>query len=184
MIVLHSEAEFRGARAVVALGMFDGVHIGHQKLIREAVALSKELNAEAVVCTFDRHPLSVVAPERAPEPVLPLEENLKKFEALGADIAIVRPFTREFAAMEPESYIQMLKEQLRVAAIVAGENYTFGDRGRGNAALIRALSEKYGYWAEIVPPVMIGNRVASSTLVRELRREGKMEAANQLLRIQ
>ena len=145
MNVLHSEAEFRGTRAVVALGMFDGVHIGHQKLIREAVALSKELNAEAVVCTFDRHPLSVIAPERAPEPVLPLEENLKKFEILGADIAIVRPFTCEFAAMEPESYIRMLKEQLRIVAIVAGENYTFGDHGRGNAALIRALSGKYGY---------------------------------------
>ena len=184
MNLLHSESEFSGERSVVALGMFDGVHIGHQKLIRRAVELAGELKAQAVVCTFDRHPLSVIAPERAPEPVLPLAENLRKFELLGADVAIVRPFTREFAAMAPESYIAMIVRQLRIAAIVVGENYTFGDHGRGNAEMIAQLAGKYGYLAKIIPPVMIGNRMVSSTYIRELRREKRFEEAEQLLKIQ
>ena len=184
MIVLHAESEFSGARSVVALGMFDGVHIGHQRLILRAVALAREMNASAIVCTFDRHPLSVIAPERAPEPVLPLAENLQKFEQLGADFAIVRPFTREFAAMPPEKYIHLLCETLHAAAIVVGENYTFGDHGRGNAELLRRLAPECGYRAEIIPPVMVGERMASSTYIRELRREGKCEEAGRLLRIE
>lgn len=184
MIVLQTESEFSGARSVVALGMFDGVHIGHQKLIRRAVELARERDASAVVCTFDRHPLSVVAPERAPEPVLPLKENLEKFAQLGADVAIVRPFTREFAAMPPEDYVRMLCETLHAVAIVAGENYTFGDCGRGNAELLRRLSKKYGYHAEIIPPVMVGERMASSTYIRELRRAGRLPEAEKLMRIE
>ncbi len=183
MIILHSESEFRGEKSVVALGMFDGVHIGHQKLIRRAVEMAKALDALAVVCTFDRHPLSVIAPERTPEPVLSPAENLRKIEILGADVAIVRPFTREFAAMAPEAYIAMIVRQLRIAAIVVGENYTFGDRGRGNAALIQSLAEKYKYRAEIIPPVMVGARMASSTYIRALRRAGNAAAAEDLLRI-
>lgn len=184
MIVLHSESEFKGERSVVALGMFDGVHIGHQKLIRSAVQLAKDLHAVPVVCTFDRHPLSVIAPEHAPEAVLTLDENLHKFELLGAETAIVRPFTREFAAMEPEKYLEMITRQLHIAAIVVGENYTFGDHGRGNAEMIAQLAGKYGYLAKIIPPVMIGNRMVSSTYIRELRREKRFEEAEQLLKIQ
>ncbi len=184
MIVLHSESEFRESSAVVALGMFDGVHIGHQKLIRKAVELARIKGAKAVVCTFDRHPLSVVAPEKAPEAVCSLQENLRKFEQLGADFAIARPFTKEFAAMDPEAYIAMLAQKLHVRGIVIGENYTFGDRGRGNAERIKALSAKYGYHAEIVPPVMVNGRMVSSTYIRELRKNGKFEEAQALLEIQ
>ena len=90
MKVIYDTTDFTGHRAVVALGMFDGVHIGHQALIRRAVALARELEAQSVVCTFDRHPLSVLFPERAPKVLLPLHENLKKFERLGADWALVQ----------------------------------------------------------------------------------------------
>ena len=112
MRVLHEEREFTGRASVVALGMFDGVHIGHQKLIRTAVEMAREMNAECVVCTFDRHPLSLLCPERAPEQLLPLEENLKKFEQLGADAALVKPFTKEFADMLPEDYLELLADSI------------------------------------------------------------------------
>ena len=89
MKIIYDTAAFTGHKAVVALGMFDGVHIGHQALIRRTVALAKELEAQSVVCTFDRHPLSVLRPDAAPAPLLSLDENLARFARLGADAALV-----------------------------------------------------------------------------------------------
>ena len=183
MIVLHSAQEFAGKASVAALGMFDGVHVGHQKLIRTAVELSKQMNAQSIVCTFDRNPLALLRPDRAPEPLLTLEENLEKFARLGADAALVQPFTKEFAAMPPEDYIEALTQELRVRAIVIGENYTFGRGGRGNARLVRQLSEKYGYQARIVEPVTDAEGLISSTRIRSLLRAGDTVRAGELLDI-
>ena len=125
MIVLGNAAQFPGTASVAALGMFDGVHVGHQSLIRRAVALAKELNASSVVCTFDRHPLSLICPERAPKPLRTLQDNLKQFERLGADYALVEPFSREFSELSPEDYLRALVKNLRAKALVMGENHTF-----------------------------------------------------------
>lgn len=183
MKIIYTEAEFEGRASVAALGMFDGVHIGHQALIRRAAALARELDAKCVVCTFDRHPMSVLCPDRAPEPLLSLEDNLRKFEALGADAALVKAFTPAFAAMEPADYLRELVRALRVKCLVAGENYTFGAGGRGNAALIRAMADALGCRAEIVPPVMDGDVMCSSTLIRRLIAAGETEHARRLLEI-
>lgn len=183
MIVLNSAAAFEGNASAVALGMFDGVHIGHQRLIRRAVELAHEIGALSVVCTFDQHPLEVLCPQRAPKRLLSLEENLEKFERLGADCALVAPFTRAFAATEPEAYLQHLVTDMRAKAIVVGENYTFGRAGRGNTEMICALAEELGVRAEVVEPVMDGNRMASSTYVRELLRDGQVAHAARLMAI-
>lgn len=183
MILLHSAQEFTGHASVVALGMFDGVHIGHQALIRTAVQLAKEMNAVSIVCTFDRHPLAVLRPERAPEPLLTLEENLEKFARLGADAALIQPFTKEFAGMLPEDFIESLADNLRAKAIVIGENYTFGREGRGNAQMVRQLAGKYGYRAKIVVPVTDAEGLISSTRIRSLLRAGDTERAKDLLDI-
>ena len=116
MKILYDEISFLEEASVAALGMFDGVHIGHQELIRNAVTLAKSMNARSVVCTFDRHPLSVLRPERAPKPLLTLQQNLLKFERLGADYALVKAFTPEFAATEPEAYLRSLVEKMRHGA--------------------------------------------------------------------
>ena len=183
MKIIYDEAAFTDAISVTALGMFDGVHIGHQALIRTAVRTARELGAACVVCTFDRHPLSVLCPARAPEALLPLEENLRKFEALGADWALVKPFTREYGATPPEAYLRDLTEKLRVRAVVAGENYTFGAAGRGDAALLRAMGPSLGYRPVIVPPVMDGDVMCSSTRIRQLLARGETEHAQRLLKI-
>lgn len=183
MIVLHSAGEFAGRKSVVALGMFDGVHVGHQKLIRTAVELAKEMDAKCVVCTFDRHPLSLLRPEHAPQPLLPLEENLRKFEQLGADAALIQPFTKEFAAMLPEDYIEALTDGLHAKAIVIGENYTFGRGGGGSAEMVRLLAKKYGYRAKIVEPVTDAEGLISSTRIRNLLRTGEVDRARELLDI-
>ena len=184
MRVIHDAAAFTGARSVVALGMFDGVHIGHQALIRRAVALARVLEAESVVCTFDRHPLSVLFPERAPRALLPLEDNLAKFQRLGADWALVQAFTPEYASTAPERFLRRLTDSLRVAAIVVGENYTFGAGGRGDTALIADMAPKLGCLAEIVPPVMDGDVMCSSTLIRRLLAQGDAGHARRLLEIE
>lgn len=183
MRIIHDGTEFTGERAVVALGMFDGVHIGHQALIRRAVALAGALGAQSVVCTFDRHPLSVLNPAVAPEALLPLSENLKKFERLGADWALVQAFTREYGATPPRRFLTELVGELRVKAVVAGENYTFGAGGIGDAALIRGMAAELGYRAEIVPPVMDGDTICSSTYIRRLLSQGDAERARRLLEI-
>ena len=183
MRIIHNAGEFTAPASVVALGMFDGVHIGHQALIRRAVALAGEMDARSVVCTFDVHPLSVLCPERAPVPLLSLEENLAKFERLGADYALVQAFTPEYGATPPEAFLRALVRDFRVRAIVAGENYTFGDRGRGDARMIRALAPALGCRAEIVPPVMDGGVMCSSTWIRQLLEKGEREHADRLLGI-
>ena len=183
MKIIYEEKAFLEEGSVVALGMFDGVHIGHQELIRNAVTLARTLNARSVVCTFDRHPLSVLCPDRAPKPLLPLKQNLLKFERLGADYALVKAFTPEFAAMDPEDYLRELVEKLRVRAIVVGENYTFGAGGKGDAALIRRMASELNYRALIVAPVMDGSVMASSTYVRALLAAGETAHAQRLMDI-
>ncbi len=184
MRIIHESREFDAPAAVVALGMFDGVHIGHQALIRRAVALAGELDAQSVVCTFDRHPLSVLFPEKAPAPLLSLSDNLAKFERLGADWALVQAFTPEYGATPPEDFLRRLVSDFRVRAIVAGENYTFGAGGRGDAALIRSMADALGYRAEIVPPVMDGDVMCSSTRIRQLIEAGETAHAARLLKLE
>lgn len=183
MKILHSEKEFDGRASVVALGMFDGVHVGHQRLIRTAVRIARESSAQCVVCTFDRHPLAMLCPERAPEPLLTLEENLGKMARLGADAVLVKPFTKEFAGIFPEDYLEMLVDGLKAKAIVIGENYTFGREGCGNAEMVRLLATKYGYRAKIVEPVVDEAGMISSTRIREMLRNGEAEQARTLLEI-
>lgn len=183
MIVLHSAEEFNGRASVVALGMFDGVHIGHQKLIRTAVELAKQMDAQSIVCTFDRHPLLLLRPDSAPEPLLTLEQNIEKFDQLGADAVLIQSFDKKFAAMLPEDYLESLVDGLRARAVVIGENYTFGREGRGNAEMVRMMATKYGYRAKIVEPVTDAEGMISSTRIRSMLRNGETNRAQQLLDI-
>ena len=182
MRVWTSEAEYDLGPCAVALGTFDGVHVGHQALIRRTMALARELGAASVVYTFDRHPLSVLAPERAPRELLTLEEKLDKLEKLGVDGVLVKPFTAEFAAMEPVAYLEMLAGLMNASAVVAGFNYTFGAMGRGNAALIESEAARLGYRAEIVDAVTDGEDTVSSTLIRALQDRGEIARAARLMR--
>ncbi len=183
MIVLHSAEEFTGRASVVALGMFDGVHIGHQKLIRTAVDFAKQMEVQSIVCTFDRHPLSLLRPDRAPEPLLTLEQNIEKFAKLGADAVLIQPFDQKFASMLPEDYLESLVDGLHAKAVVIGENYSFGREGRGNAQMVRQMATKYGYRAKIVEPVTDAEGMISSTRIRRMLHDGENSRAQKLLDI-
>jgi riboflavin kinase/FMN adenylyltransferase len=181
MIVITGEEQYTGKGAVLALGMFDGVHLGHRSLINRAVELAREMDADAMVCTFDRHPLSVIKPEAAPEALMSLEERLGIFEELGADWALVKPFTMEFANMEAEKFLEELASLTHARAIVCGENYSFGRGGRGGSAMIEEMAHKLGYRPVIMKSVRIGGEMVSSTLIRRLLSEGETQRARELL---
>ena len=183
MRIWRSEDEFDLQASVVALGMFDGVHIGHQALIRRARELAEEMNAACVVCTFDRHPLALLYPERAPRQLLSIEEKMEKMEKMGVDGVLLHSFTAEFAAMEAEEYLKKLVASLNVKAVVAGFNYSFGAGGRGNAQMLLREAGRLGYRAEIVDAVCDGEDTVSSTLIRALMDDGKTARAEQLMQI-
>ena len=183
MRVWRREEDFDLPSCVVALGTFDGVHIGHQALIRRAMALAQALDTACVVYTFRNHPLSVLCPEQAPEALLQADEKLSKLSAMGVDGVMLLDFTREYAATDPVEYLEGLVKRLRVKGVVAGFNYTFGAGGRGNAALIRSEAERLGYRAEIVDAVMDGDDVVSSTLLRRLKEQGDMQRFMRLFQL-
>ena len=112
-----------------------------------------------------------------------LEENLNRFERLGADYALIRHFDQSLAEMLPEDYVESLVDGLRAKAIVIGENYTFGREGRGNAQMVQLLSKKYGYRAKVVEPVADAEGLISSTRIRSLLHAGETERAKELLDI-
>ena len=184
MRVWRNESEYDLGSCVVALGMFDGVHIGHQALIRRAQALAREMEAACIVYTFDRHPLSLLRPERAPRQLISLEERLEKLERMGVDGVLVRAFSAEFAATDSRGFLEGLVEKLQARGIVAGFNYTFGAGGYGNAGLIRSEAERLGYEYEIIEAVLEAGETVSSTLIRRLLEAGDTQRAERLLRIE
>ena len=161
MQIIHSEREYTGKASVLALGTFDGVHIGHAALIRRAHDIAADMGADCVVCTFDRHPLAVLHPERAP-----------------AQLS-----TLEVAREDERKYLASLVNNMRAVAVVVGENHRFGYHGQGDARLIGEMSAHMDFAAVIVPPVYEQGELVSSTLIRRLLREGQSARAQKLLDI-
>ena len=122
MNVYQDEREFMGRASVMTMGTFDGVHAGHRALIHCALEKARALGVPAVVYTYDRNPLAALCPQRAPVPLMTLEEKLAALEKLGVDCVVVRRFTREFAAIEAEAFLRRVCEALKLRAIVVGYN--------------------------------------------------------------
>lgn len=181
MRTITNEREYTGKGAVLALGMFDGVHIGHRALITCAVEMAKEMGVDSMVCTFDRHPRSVLFPDRAPMPLMTKDEQLAEFEKLGVDWALVKPFDRKFADVPAEEYITSLIWATYAQGIVCGRDYSFGRGGKGTAAMLAELSCEFGYRLEVIGDVMDGNDVVSSTLIRALIANGDTARADKLM---
>jgi riboflavin kinase/FMN adenylyltransferase len=181
MKVISDEKQYAGAGTVLALGMFEGVHMGHRALIRRAVLLAREKKLDAMVCTFDRHPMRVIRPDAAPEMLMTVEGRLAAFAELGADWALVKPFTQALMNVDAEAYLKELVFATRARAVVVGENYTFGRQGLGTSGMVRALSKELGYEPVVMQSVIEEGDVVSSTLIRRLLAEGKTERAALLL---
>jgi riboflavin kinase/FMN adenylyltransferase len=166
----------------VALGNFDGVHLGHQALFARALAHAQPRAAPAVAATFDPHPGKVLAPELAPKLLMPLERKLELLEAIGLDAVVLQPFDRAYAALEAGEFLERdLFGCLAPLDVVVGPDFTFG-RGRGgNTATLRDACAKRGVDFTQVPPVTCEGVTVSSTKVREFVAEGRVSAAARLL---
>ncbi|MBR6953530.1 MAG: bifunctional riboflavin kinase/FAD synthetase [Clostridia bacterium] len=166
---------------VAALGMFDGVHLGHRALLREGRWLADSLGLPLAVCTFEPHPLQVLCPERMPTRLTTFPERARLMAGCGVDILHVRSFTRALADQPPEDFIAALVEADRPRAVVCGYNFTFGREGRGDGSLLTAMGNALGFRVSVVPAVTAEGAPVSSTRIRGLLEGGQLETANRLL---
>lgn len=177
------EAEKAGGRgSVVAIGNFDGIHLGHQRVLQFAIARAKESGAVATAVTFEPPPLKVLKPGSAPLRISTNQQRMDWFGAVGMEAAVVLPFTEELAALTPEEFVdQILLRQLQVRAVVVGDNFRFGRGKAGDVKFLRELGMRHGFEVVVHTPVMLDGNVVSSTLVRKLVTEGDVRGAAKLL---
>jgi riboflavin kinase/FMN adenylyltransferase len=182
--LLHQLAELAsGPRPVhLAIGVFDGVHLGHQAVIRQAVHTARASEGLAVVVTFDRHPNCVVAPDRVPLAISTLAQKLRALEALSVDASLVLPFDEPFSRQTADEFVRRLADALgRLQSISVGRNFTFGYRRGGNLALLETLGQVHGFTARGLDAVSADGQPISSTRIREAIRLGDLDTASQML---
>ena len=162
-------------RSVVTVGFFDGVHLGHQRVLGTTVARARERGVPAVAVTFDRHPREVLTPGREPRLLTTVERKASVIERLGVDTLLVLPFTSGFSTWPAERFMaDVLRDGVHAEHCVMGANFTFGHKAKGNVELLIASGTSYGFTAERVELHEIGGRVVSSSSVREALAEGDL----------
>jgi riboflavin kinase/FMN adenylyltransferase len=167
---------------VLALGNFDGLHRGHQKIIERVKRGAAEHGGTAMAMTFDPHPPRVVRPDKAPPLLMTKAQRLEALERLGIGCVAVVRFTRELSEWDPEMFVRtVLVDWLRVSEVWVGANFLFGHERSGNFSLLRTLGQRFGFRAEKIDPVRYKDFVVSSTRVRRLVAEGRMDEAGALL---
>jgi riboflavin kinase/FMN adenylyltransferase len=168
--------------AVATIGNFDGVHLGHQKILTAVVDRAREAGRPGVAITFEPHPLKVLHPELAPKMIQTLTQREETLERLGIDALLVVPFTRDFSLTEPEEFVSaFLRKRLAVSEILLGSHFAFGRGKRGNLDLLRALGPENGFGAAGVDEVFFEGAPISSTRIREAIAVGDIRSANAML---
>jgi len=169
-------------QSVVTIGNFDGVHRGHQKILQGVVERAKKDDLLAAVLTFYPHPARVLRPDAAPGLLATLQQRLAAFNRAGIDAALVMRFDAELAKVSAEDFVQrFLVDAMRARAVLVGANFRFGHRQAGDVSLLTELGSQFGFEVEVVPPLVEGGIVVSSTAIRQAVREGRMDDAQKLL---
>jgi phosphoribosyl 1,2-cyclic phosphate phosphodiesterase len=168
--------------SVIAIGTFDGIHLGHQKVLEYAIERARENGAVATALTFEPPPVKVLRPEMAPARISTNEQRIEWFRAVGMEAAVVMPFTKELAALPAEEFVErILVRQLDVRTVVVGDNFRFGNKQAGDVKFLRELGMRDGFEVVVHPPVMVGGKIVSSTLIRKLVSAGDVGHAARLL---
>jgi riboflavin kinase/FMN adenylyltransferase len=171
-----------GYSSALAIGNFDGIHLGHQAILRSTVDRAQALQAVSTALTFDPSPRKVLRPESAPLRLSTNAQRMEWFNALGLEAAVVLPFTLELARLSPEEFVeQILVRDLHVKTVLVGENFHFGHKQAGNVKLLKELGAKFGFDVQIVCPVQYRGEVVSSTIIRREVAEGDVSHAGRLL---
>lgn len=183
MIVIEDNFNKRiNEKTVIALGGFDGLHIGHRALIDKTISTAKRLNCRSMVFTFKNHPLTVINKACAPKLLLNNHDKLNLLKSYGVDIVNLVNFDADFMKMTPEAYIASLVKNYNAAGLTVGFNHRFGYKNLGDTDLLKKLSKEHGFSLSVVSPVKYRGDVVSSSKIRNLLgEEGNVERAAKML---
>ena len=166
----------------VAIGNFDGVHLGHRALLEESLRITRSSGGEPVALTFDPHPARFFAPSLAPPMLAPLGRRIELLREAGAGVVLVEPFTAEFAGILAEDFVEnVLVKDIGARHVVVGADFSFGKNRHGNTNLLASMGRRLGIGVSVVPQVTANGLVCSSTKIREFVLEGRVEGASLLL---
>lgn len=184
MKLIHNAKDLQpGSRKVcLAIGVFDGVHLGHQQIIRQTVADARLHDALGLVVTFDRHPNAIVAPDRVPQNIYSRLQKLRVIESLDADALLEIPFDRTFSEKSGEEFMRELACDLgKIFSVCVGADFVFGRKRSGNVGLLKALGAELNFHVHGHAAVSLDGELVSSTRIREAVRSGDLDAAGQML---
>ncbi len=184
MNVIRSAQELpaQPRKVCLAIGVFDGVHLGHQQVIRQAISDAQQHEAVSIVVTFNCHPNSVVAPEKTPPLIYPLEKKLRVIESLGVEATQLIHFDRAFSQVSAEDFIRNLVLDFQnVHSICVGSTFTFGHKRQGNVELLKKLGTELRFIVHVLSAVSLDAERVSSTRIREAIRTGNLDCASQML---
>lgn len=182
-IIIGLEAFNRSyPNTVLTIGNYDGVHLGHQKILSMVLQKAQEIQGTSMVMTFEPHPVKVLAPERNIKLLMTSDEKTKLIEAMGIDVLLFVNFNKEFANMLPDDFIdEVLIRKLHVKEIIVGTNYAFGKHKKGTIDLLRRRGEKYGFQVKAVRNVMVHGNIVSSSNIRSLLMKGAVHEVSNYL---
>jgi len=183
MKIFHGTENAKISRpTVLTLGVFDGLHLGHQRIMQTVVRRAKKINAAPTAITFDPHPRAVLHPESAPPLLQTLDQRLAAFEFLGIEQAIVIRFNKDFANQDAESFLrEIVSERLQAKEVYLGKGFAFGKNRGGDIQLLRKMSTELGFFADEVKEVRLRGARISSSKIRRLLSEGKVNLARRML---
>ena len=166
----------------LAIGMFDGVHLGHRSVVEAAVASAQRTGGVAVALTFDPHPSRVLRPDAAVPLLMPVSSKTQRLRRIGAEAVVTQSFTRKFAGVVAEEFVPMLQQALpNLSALYVGENWRFGKGRKGDVAMLHTLAKAQGLSVYSAPRVSLDGSPISSTRIRTALTAGEMETVNALL---
>jgi riboflavin kinase/FMN adenylyltransferase len=183
MIIVNGIQKFnrQQGQVVATIGNFDGVHLGHQKIIEKVISKGQELALRKVVITFDPHPARVIFPSKAPRLILTRHQKIRILEESGIDLLLFIPFDRDLSLMTAEEFLKKIMERIDFSIIYIGENFRFGKNRSADCKTLDALGERLEFKVGCVPFVKVKDKIVSSSLIREMLEEGKVDEASQLL---
>ncbi len=175
-------AEGKLKNTVVTMGVFDGVHLGHQSLLKKCRTQARRLKKKAVVYTFDPHPVRILFPKACPPLLNTRSQKLELLKASGIDICIVEKFNKSFSNLTPESFFnKILVERCRAQEVIVGYDFTFGSERKGTTALLSELGQKHGIKVTIIDAFLTNGYLVSSTVIRQQIQDGNVDLAVLLL---
>lgn len=177
---LDAELKNKYSATVIALGTFDGLHLGHTDVINTAKDYAERSGLKLAVFTFSNHPLALIRPDLVPVRIISAEEKIKLLESFGVDYLINIPFTEDFAALSPDEFLDRLA-CFNYRCLVVGENFTYGFLGSGKTETLERSGRKNGFDVIVRPLVKMNGNVVSSTGIRNLIQTGHIEYANRML---